>query len=450
MKRKDLKLISTPPHSKAHKIDSTTLESATSEVASSSSESATSEVDSTSLESAPPESPILISIPQNTIPFDWAEEKLQIALEGLRGLLCQIIEESPQSEASLSQLDTERLIELAVDALIRSNDYQWTIKQLSALDEKYKESSFLDKKILGSFHNELFDKKKGNIFVEKALGNILFNMWYDLLQRVIEGIKAQGDLNSLDEKGGTLLCAATLKGNLAIMEALIGAGADVDLPDFNEDVPLRHAVREGNTTTIKALIKAKANLDARDEYGGTALHGAAQKNNPLITELLIKAKAELNARDIYDATALHWATEEGDYSAAAVLVAAGADVNALNDEKQTPLHYTAQNNSTSARALINAEADINLPDGSGKTPLLYAIDLEQIDTLKYLIFKGADVNAADSSDETPLDLIKARGMEEVLKYLQDQGHQLVFDSAESAESKESDMNLSGEIPVDQP
>ena len=53
--------------------------------------------------------------------------------------------------------------------------------------------------------------------------------------------------------------------------ALLGAGANVNVRDGNENTPLMGAATYGMLETVDFLIKAKAELNAVDRIGATAL-----------------------------------------------------------------------------------------------------------------------------------------------------------------------------------
>ena len=57
---------------------------------------------------------------------------------------------------------------------------------------------------------------------------------------------------------------AAMGGHTATVEALIKAGANLDLQTKNGNTALIVAAREGHTATAEALIKAGANLDLQD------------------------------------------------------------------------------------------------------------------------------------------------------------------------------------------
>lgn len=85
------------------------------------------------------------------------------------------------------------------------------------------------------------------------------------------------------------------------------------------------------------------------------------------------------------------------------LIALGADVDMV-DNNRTPLIYAIeQQNIEVAKTLISSGADVNFhqPD-HGDTPLTAAAYYGQMPVVKLLISKGANINARDSSGQSVL------------------------------------------------
>lgn len=72
---------------------------------------------------------------------------------------------------------------------------------------------------------------------------------------------------------------------------------------------------------------------------------------------------------------------------------------------------------TAAQFLIEQGADVNTPDYSGATPLMYAAQLGYQDIVKLLLDSGADVNREDDLEETPLFKSARSGYAEICDML---------------------------------
>lgn len=87
----------------------------------------------------------------------------------------------------------------------------------------------------------------------------------EIVRLVQEGYEC----NQQDKNGWTPLHFATQENSLEAVEALIRAGADVDIVDEHGNTPLWRAVfsSKGNGEVIKALLKAGANPNRPNLHG---------------------------------------------------------------------------------------------------------------------------------------------------------------------------------------
>ena len=191
--------------------------------------------------------------------------------------------------------------------------------------------------------------------------------------------------------------------DLEAVNALIDAGADLNIQDSGGGTPLSFAAVVGYTDIARALIDAGADLNIQDNSGQTALHYAAEGSTD-IARALIDTGADLNIQNDLGNTPLHRAALLGSTDIARALIDAGADLNIQDINDFTPLHYAAGRRYTDiARALIDAGADLNIQDNGGWTALHSAAVVGYTDIAIALIDAGADLNIQSISGRTPLD-----------------------------------------------
>ena len=134
---------------------------------------------------------------------------------------------------------------------------------------------------------------------------------------------------------------AATAGDVAKLNRLIKAGADVNAVNEDGWTPLHSAVYGGHTDAVIALIKAGADINAVNEIGWTPLHNAAYSGHTDAIIALIKAGADVNATSkggwTPGRTPLHGAASEGHTDAVIVLIEAGAYTNATTNDGFTPL-----------------------------------------------------------------------------------------------------------------
>ena len=135
----------------------------------------------------------------------------------------------------------------------------------------------------------------------------------------------------------TGLHAAAHKGDIAKIEKLAAAKADLNARDGNGRTPLHVATFAKQRDAIRALVKAGAyiNLLDKDRYDGVTIASVADDEETLRVLLALGASAKL-ITSRYDGTALIAAAHLGHDGVVKQLIAAGAPLDHVNN-----LHWTA-------------------------------------------------------------------------------------------------------------
>ncbi|MDR3285431.1 MAG: ankyrin repeat domain-containing protein, partial [Holosporales bacterium] len=100
---------------------------------------------------------------------------------------------------------------------------------------------------------------------------------------------------------------------------------------------LRAAIERGDSNEVRRLHRDKANRNARTENGFTPLHLAARCGHVEIVRLLTRG-ANRNARDENGFTPLHWAAMNGHVDVVSALLGAEANIEVPDNAGHTPLH----------------------------------------------------------------------------------------------------------------
>lgn len=237
-----------------------------------------------------------------------------------------------------------------------------------------------------------------------------------------------------------------------VVDALLLAKANPSLRDNEWCTPLYVASMRKNPYTMQRLIEAKAAINARNPQGDTALiyylanyvaPNAVEKNlaplkillnngaSPNIssydqvraplhmalfseeaTKLLLDAKAFPSVK-ANGATPLHVSAVKGQYANMRLLIEAKAMVNEpSSDGKSSPLHSAlmgAYLRGASAgeevRILLDAQADPNMQDNAGNTPLHWTIKFQDVCSMSLLLSRKADPFIKNNAQETPYGIL---------------------------------------------
>jgi hypothetical protein len=154
--------------------------------------------------------------------------------------------------------------------------------------------------------------------------------------------------------------------------------------------------------------------------GDTALHMAAASHAPEVARRLLELGADHAARNRRGAQPLHYAADtnfrdlKAQGETVQILCRAGANPNALDRTGVAPLHRAVRTRSAAAvEALLSAEADANLQNKKGSTPLDLAMKnsgrggsssppakVQRQQIIALLLRHGAPASDADARGET--------------------------------------------------
>jgi len=160
----------------------------------------------------------------------------------------------------------------------------------------------------------------------------------------------------------------------------------------------------------------------------TALIRACEKGAPVahVSALLAGGAAErVNAVDRYRQTALYLASERGDEGIVRALLGANADPNIADYAGSTPLMQASYcGHSAVVSALIEAKPgatlSVNHADIGGWTALMRACSENHVDCVRVLVAERArtDVTMRDGDGETALDIARRHGHHEIVQLLE--------------------------------
>jgi len=187
------------------------------------------------------------------------------------------------------------------------------------------------------------------------------------------------------------LHAAAARGDVAKIENLVAAKADINSRDAYGRTPLHVATFARQRAAVRTLLQAGADKGAleNDRYDAVTIAAVADDEETLRTLLSLGASAKL-VTSRYDGTALIAAAHLGHDGVVRQLIAAGAPLDHVNN-----LHWTATIESivlgnggprhqATLKALVEAGANLQLIDRHGKTPLDLARSYGYTDMVRLL------------------------------------------------------------------
>lgn len=214
-------------------------------------------------------------------------------------------------------------------------------------------------------------------------------------------IKAGAKASVANVTGATPLLLASVNGSAAMIDRLIAAGADPNVPlNASGDTALMMASRAGKLDAVRVLLDRGAKVDTQETWGGTnALMWAVAEKHSAVAKLLVERRADVNARSYYVPSA----SGRGFEGTTPVPNKTGQEFEEFASGWLTPLMMAARENDLeSARLLVKAGADINAQSGDGKDALSLAFFDGSYDVADFLIDSGAKLNQADAQRFTPL------------------------------------------------
>jgi ankyrin repeat protein len=216
------------------------------------------------------------------------------------------------------------------------------------------------------------------------------------------------DLDATDDTGNSALLEAVRRPDIDFVRELLLCGANPNHPLVSRNQlhpspdPLIHAavrIWQSRSDVLDALLGAGIEVDTPDEDGQTALMAA--KKSPALLRLLLAAGANPNHQDSRGYTPLMHRSfgipSEIPQEGLAILLDHGADLERQDIYGRTVLllaiQYADRNGLGMAYALLDKGADPNAKDKAGLAPIDHAAGLCP-KFVRSLIVHGADPHAS--------------------------------------------------------
>ncbi|KAK1269510.1 S-acyltransferase TIP1 [Acorus gramineus] len=187
-------------------------------------------------------------------------------------------------------------------------------------------------------------------------------------------------------------------------------GEAVEEAELRNDVYT--AAAYGDLEKLQKLVEVEGcSVSEPDGLGYSALQWAALNNRSAAAQYIIERGGDVNMADHTGQTALHWSAVRGSVAVAELLLQEGARVNATDSYGYQTTHVAAQYGQTAFlyHIVTKWNADPDVPDNDGRSPLHWAAYKGFADCIRLLLFLDAYRGRQDKEGCTPLHWAAIKG-----------------------------------------
>lgn len=239
------------------------------------------------------------------------------------------------------------------------------------------------------------------------------------IEVVDEGAVASGP--SEEELKNDVYTAAAY-GDLEKLQRLVETeGCSVSEPDGSGYYALQWAALNNRTAAAQYIIEHGGDVNATDHTGQTALHWSAVRGHIQVAELLLKEGARVDAADLYGYQTTHVAAQYGQTTFLYHIVTKwNADPDVPDNDGRSPLHWAAYKGFADCiRLLLFLDAYRGRQDKEGCTPLHWAAIKGNLEACTVLVQAGKreDLMVTDNTGFTPAQLASDKNHRQVAFFL---------------------------------
>lgn len=260
---------------------------------------------------------------------------------------------------------------------------------------------------------ELFLTKGASIDINIAL--LEASSWNYTLQ-VELFLKKGANPNTVDSDGISIFTHALQKGNFDILNALIEAGASIDVNDALIDVCCA-----GHIHLIDFILDMGADINTNRHNGCTPLMFAYRNGHYHILNYLLSKNIGINMNlyDCYNSTILlDLCSQVTDINTIRRVIELGANVNLSLENNPTAICFASRNNNLElVQLLLDSGSHINRIPSCNYIPIVDASRNGNISIVKLLFERGADLNCEDVRGNTALKSALMNGHYDIVKFL---------------------------------
>ena len=223
-----------------------------------------------------------------------------------------------------------------------------------------------------------------------------------------------------DQEQNTLLICSCWNTQIEIDELLVRAGANIHASNQNGNTPLHELSTRGNVTTARLLLEHGADPACLESEDHTPLNFAAGQGHSAFVRLLLESGCiAIDHVNQLGWTSLQEASWHGHLEIVQDLLDYGADANICDNKKNSPLNRACCMGHLAIAVLLMDEgnADINMRNEHGLTPLAEASYRNEAKVVKALLDRDARKDICDNHGRSPWTLARLGGHKYVMSLL---------------------------------
>lgn len=289
--------------------------------------------------------------------------------------ICDLLTENPSWSIAHLVAYLNLVEYLSNPAVVELLDYPDHVKYMTPLQVAIKAKNIeMVKALLNVAKLDHLDYNSNSIFHYAA------NTSREMI--VILTNKSVVNLNHINLEGVTPLHHACLSNNPDCVNALLCAGADVN-------ISAKHV--NGNKVQNRNL-SSNSTSPGSSSSPGTVAEFFQNNANKLCTQQMKNG-----------GTPLHWCSSREVLES---LIERGCYINSLDFNGRSALHVMVEKNQLDCVvSLLAHDAEIDLKDKDGNTPLHIAVEKKLIPIVQCLVVFGCDINMKNKNDQTPRHMV---------------------------------------------
>ncbi|GLJ30518.1 hypothetical protein SUGI_0604130 [Cryptomeria japonica] len=233
--------------------------------------------------------------------------------------------------------------------------------------------------------------------------------------------ETQNNLGHEEQLKNNVYAAATYGDVETLKRLLLEEGCSVAKPDGNGYYALQWAALNNHTAAVHFILEHGGDVNVADNGGQTALHWAAVRGCVEVAEILLQNGARVEAADCNGYRTTHVAAQYGQTTLLYHIITKwNADFDVPDNDGRSPLHWASYKGFTDCiRLLLFMDASQGRQDNEGCTPLHWAAIRGNLEACTVLVLSGTkqDLVAKDKKGCTPAQIAVDRGHQHVASFL---------------------------------